>query len=159
AIKVAVQDASGNLVGSDSSTVTLTLSSGTFANGSTTASIAAVNGIATFSNLVINAAGNYTLAASDGALTTAISSSVTINPAAASQTRGQSIPGTGTAGVALAPPVTVDVEDAFGNIVTSDTSTVTLGIDSGPGAFAAGSTFSVAAAGGIATFDNLILNT
>jgi hypothetical protein len=65
-------------VTSDTSTVTLTLSSGTFASGSNTVSAAAVNGVATFGNLVINAAGTYTLTASDGTLTGATSNSFTI---------------------------------------------------------------------------------
>ena len=38
----------------NSSTVTVTLSSGTFSNGSNTVSAQAVNGVATFDNLVIN---------------------------------------------------------------------------------------------------------
>jgi hypothetical protein len=59
----------------------LTLSSGAFAGGSNTASASAVNGVATFGNLVINTAGSYTLAASDGALNGATSSSFTITAA------------------------------------------------------------------------------
>ena len=46
--------------------VTLTLNGGTFSTGGNTATASAVNGIATFSNLVINAVGFYTLTASDG---------------------------------------------------------------------------------------------
>ena len=46
------------------------------------------------------------------------------------------------------------MEDAFGNVVTSDTSTVTIAVASGPGGFAAGSTTSVAAVNGVATFSN-----
>src|SRR5262249_38126763 len=79
AVTVAVQDANGNTVTSDTSTVTLTLSSGTFAGGSNTVSATAVNGVATFSNLVINTAGSYTLAASDGSLTGATSNAFTIS--------------------------------------------------------------------------------
>ena len=78
---VAVEDAYGNTVTTNTSTVTLTLSSGTFAGGSSTASAPAVNGVATFSNLVINAAGSYTLTASDGTLTGATSSAFTITGA------------------------------------------------------------------------------
>jgi hypothetical protein len=159
AITVAVEDLSGNVVTGDSSSVTLTLSSGTFANGSTTVTVAAVSGVSTFSSLIINTVGSYTLTASDGGLTAATSGSVAINPAAASQTIFQSIPTTGTAGVVLSTAVKVAVEDAFGNVVTSDTSTVTLSLASGPGVFASGSTLSVSAVKGIATFSNLMLNT
>jgi hypothetical protein len=159
AIQVAVQDSFGNLVASDSSTVTLTLSSGTFGDGTTTVSVQAVKGVAMFSGLVINTAGSYTLSASDGSLTAATSGAVAINPAAASQVVFQSIPASGIYGVVLAPAVAVAVEDAFGNIVTGDTSTVTVSIATGPGVFTVASTLSVAAVNGVATFSNLILNT
>jgi hypothetical protein len=83
-VTVAVQDASGNTVTGNTSTVTLTLSSGTFAGGSGTVSAAAVNGVATFGNLVINTAGTYSLAATDGTLTGATSASFTITTSAIS---------------------------------------------------------------------------
>ena len=66
---MAVEDTHGNTVPGNTSTVTLTLSSGTFASGTSTATASAVNGMATFSTLAINTAGSYTLAASDGSLT------------------------------------------------------------------------------------------
>ena len=64
---------------SDNSTVTMSVFAGpgNFSAGSTT-SVHLHNGIATFSNLVINAIGSYTLTASDGTLTSAISSSFSI---------------------------------------------------------------------------------
>jgi hypothetical protein len=79
-IQVIVQDSSGATVGIDSSVVTLTLNGGTFAGGGTTAATTAANGVATFNNLIINAAGNYTLTAGDGALTGATSGSFTVYP-------------------------------------------------------------------------------
>jgi uncharacterized repeat protein (TIGR03803 family) len=57
------------------------------------------------------------------------------------------------------PAVTVDVQDAFGNLVTTDTSTVALAITSGPTGASLGGTASIAAAGGVATFPNLVLST
>ena len=48
-----------------------------------------------------------------------------------------------TAGAAISPAVTVDVENANGIIVANDTSTVTISINSGPGTI--GGTFSAAA--------------
>src|SRR5262249_16744688 len=81
AVTVAVRDAFGNTVTGNTSTVTLTLSSGTFAGGTSTVSAAAVNGVASFGNLVINTAGTYTLAASDGTLTGSTSNSFTITSA------------------------------------------------------------------------------
>src|SRR5262249_52362947 len=62
---VAGQDIAGHTVSTDASTVTLTLSHGTFADGSTSVSAPAINGVAAFRNLVINAAGSYVLRATD----------------------------------------------------------------------------------------------
>src|SRR5262249_8973290 len=62
---VAVEDIAGHTVSTDASTVTLTLSHGTFADGTTSVSAPAVDGVATFRNLVINAAGSYVLRATD----------------------------------------------------------------------------------------------
>jgi hypothetical protein len=55
--------------------------------------------------------------------------------------------------------VKVEVVDQFGNLVTNDNSTVTVAVASGPGAFTSNSTVTVKASGGIATFDNLVLDT
>jgi Invasin, domain 3/Cadherin-like domain len=60
-------------------------------------------------------------------------------------------PTTTTAGAAISPPVTVIVQDSNGNTVTTDNSTVTI---SGT-TFVSGSTLSVAASSGVATFNNL----
>jgi hypothetical protein len=158
AVKVSVEQ-SGSVVTSDTSTVTLTLSGGVFAGGGTTATAQAVNGVATFSNLVINATGAYTLTASDGSDTGATSSSINISPAAASKLVITQAPSSGTAGQALGTALKVAVEDAFGNVVTNNTSTVAIAMASGPAGFASGSTTSVAAVSGIATFGNLIANT
>ncbi len=71
---VAIEDAAGATVTGDASTVTLSLSSGgTFAGGGTTVTAQVVNGLATFSDLSIATAGNYTLTATDGSLSSAVS--------------------------------------------------------------------------------------
>jgi uncharacterized repeat protein (TIGR01451 family) len=60
-------------------------------------------------------------------------------------------------GVTL-PPATVQVEDLYGNVVSSDnTDTISLGIGSGPGPFTATSTITVPVHNGVATFANLTL--
>jgi hypothetical protein len=63
---VDVEDSSGTLLSSDSSNVTLRVSGNATLGGTVT--VEAVNGVATFSDLHIANAGNYTLNASDGAL-------------------------------------------------------------------------------------------
>ena len=94
--------------------------------------MAAASGVATLSNLILDTAGAYTLGVSDGSLTAAISGSLTISPAAASKLAVTQTPTTGTAGQAVGTALTVAVEDAFGNTVTSNTSTVAVAIESGP---------------------------
>lgn len=58
------------------------------------------------------------------------------------------------------PSFTVSVQDSTGSIFTSDTSAVTLSIVSGPpgGEFAAGSSITVNASSGVATFSNVKFN-
>ena len=74
---VEVEDAAGNVVTTASSTVTASFTSGgTSLSGN---SVTAPSGVATFSALTLNAvAGNYTLTFSDGSLTAAVSSSITL---------------------------------------------------------------------------------
>ena len=85
-LTVDIEDSSGHIVTTDSSTVTLTVATGPggFASGST-ASVKAVNGIATFSTLIFDTSGNYTLGASDGSLTKATSGKLNITPATAAK--------------------------------------------------------------------------
>jgi uncharacterized repeat protein (TIGR03803 family) len=162
AVTVDVEDANGNVVTTDNSTVTLAIASGP--TGGTlggTVSATAVDGVATFSNLSLSAPGAYTLTASDAALTSATSASFTITPLPAGVPAALAFaatPTTGFAGVALTPAVIVSVEDGGGNVVSTDNSTVTLAIASGPSGAALGGTVSATAVNGVATFSNLSLN-
>ncbi|MGD0460929.1 MAG: Ig-like domain repeat protein [Tepidisphaeraceae bacterium] len=156
AITACVEDAGGNIVTTDSSTVTLSLHSGPGALSGTLI-VAAVNGMASFSDLSLDMAGAYTLQATDGSLTSATSGSFTIAPAAASQLVVNQQPTSATAGIAIAPAVSVNVEDQYGNLLTTDTSNVMLAVDTGPAPLSGRTT--VAAVGGVATFGNLSLDT
>ncbi|MBS0264340.1 MAG: hypothetical protein JSS02_20555 [Planctomycetes bacterium] len=163
-VVVSVQDAFTNVITTDSSTVTLTLSTGTFAGGTNTLTAPVVNGLATFTGtnaLVINKTGaSYRVTASDGALTTAASSTFAITPAAAASLVFQATPTSGTAGKVLATVLKVGLLDTFGNVVTTDNTTmVTVAVNSGPGTLAPTSTLSVKAVSGVASFSNLIFNT
>jgi hypothetical protein len=113
--------------------------------------------VATFTGLSLDAAGSYTLSATDGTLAGATSNSFTTSPAAASKIAFVQQPTNATAGNAISPSVTVGVEDQFGNIVTTDNSNVTLSVATGPSALLG--TLAVAAQNGVATFNNLSLNT
>ncbi|HEV3298069.1 MAG TPA: malectin domain-containing carbohydrate-binding protein [Planctomycetaceae bacterium] len=158
ALTVDIEDSTGHIVTTNSSSVTIKVASGPagFASGSTT-KVAALHGIATLSNLVFDRAGSYSLVASDGTLTKATTGTITVSAATAAKLAFKHVPATGTAGKVLGS-VKVAVEDRFGNIVTTNTSTVTLTVASGPGSFAPGSATSVAAVNGVATFANLALD-
>jgi Beta-propeller repeat len=163
AVTVKIEDQFGNLVSSDSTdavTVGIASGPGSLTGGSTT-TVTASSGLATFSNLHLNTAGSYTLSESGlSGLTGPASNSFNVTPAAANQLVFGQQPTNTTAGAAIAPAVTVKIEDQFGNVVTSDSSDqVTVSIASGPGSFSGGSTTTVTASGGVATFGNLHLNT
>src|SRR5262249_57827289 len=88
-------------------------------------SMAAVNGVATFANLSYNKAETITIDFSGTGVSSVTSASVTVNPAAASKLTMQTQPSsTATAGVVFAQQPQVRVEDAFGNLRSSDNSTV-----------------------------------
>jgi hypothetical protein len=155
-VYVGIENLNG-LVSSDVSTVTLTVSGpGGFAAGSTVTA-KAVNGIATFSNLILDTSGSYKLIASDTGDTNGTSSVITITSAQASKVAFVQIPTTGISGVALSP-VLVAVEDKFGNVVTTNHSVVSVSTGSGPGNLTSGSTTTVTAVNGVATFNNLVLS-
>jgi hypothetical protein len=158
-LTVKVEDAFGNVVTTNTSTVTLAKASGpptgTLAG---TASVKVVRGIATFSNLILKIAGGYTLKATDGSLTAAASQSIMISPAAAAKLAITQQPSTGKTGVAFTPGFLVKVEDAFGNIVTSDASTIMLALDTFPSGAIASGTLSAKAVKGIATLSNVRVN-
>jgi hypothetical protein len=163
AVQVKVLDRFGNLLTADNSdqvTVSVASGPGAFAGGSTT-TVTVSGGVATFSNLVLDTAGPYTLGESaTGGLSGPNSSSFTINAAAAKHLAFSVQPSNTTAGVAISPAVQVQVFDRFGNPLIADNSDqVTLSVASGPGALAGGSTTTATVSGGIAIFINLVLDT
>ncbi len=160
AVTVMVEDQFGNLVPTDNSKITAAINTGP--DGAVLggpAILAAVKGIATFAGLVLNTAGSYKLGFSDASLTVATSGTFTVAPGAALKLLVKSQPTDTVAGAKISPSVTVDVVDKFGNIVTGDTSTVALALGPGAGSASITGTASVAAVAGVATFDNLKVNT
>jgi autotransporter-associated beta strand protein len=109
----------------------------------------------------LDTAGTYQLIATGGAYTTPTPAALTVLPANPSRLGFVAQPANTPTGLKL-PPVTVAIEDPFGNVITSDnTDQVVLSIGSGPGpgapGFLAGSTLTATAVNGIATFDSLAL--
>ncbi len=162
-VTVAVEDANGNVeTGDNTTTVGIAIganpSSGTLSGGS---AVTVVSGIATFSGLSINTAGaGYTLIASSSpSYTPATSAAVTISPGTANQLTFVQGPTIAQAGSAIAPAVTVAVEDDNGNIETGDNSTqisLSIGINAGGGTLTGGGLVTVSS--GVATFTGLSIN-
>ena len=160
AVQVEIQDIGGNRVSAATNSVTLAIganpNSGTLAG---TKTVAAVNGVATFSGVSIDSAGTgYTLNASASGLTGATSSAFTITVGLAAKLGFHVAPSNGTGGVAIAPAVEVEVQDAGGNRVTSAGNTVTISLAANPKSGTLSGTTMVGAASGIATFANLSID-
>ena len=160
AVQVAVHDSLGNVVTSSTASITVALSNGTGTAGAHlrgTVTVSAANGVATFSTLSVDSVGTgYALAASASGMigTTSGAFSVAVAPAAR---LGFAVQPTATvAGAAIAPAVKVAVRDSLGNAVTSSTASITvaLGGTGTAGAHLRG-TVTVTAAGGVATFSTL----
>ena len=121
----------------------------------------AVNGVATFSSLVIDTAGTYTFTATDsttGGLTSNSSTpAVAVGAAAAHQIAFTTAPPTtATLGVALAPAFKVSVEDTYGNVVTTGTGAIdTIAISTASGGCSVAGTDTATAVAGVATFSNV----
>ena len=110
----------------------------------------ASSGVAEFTGLTLHKAGADKLVAADSTdgLSDFQSSSVTVSPASAYKLVFTTQPTTGTAGTALTE-VDVAIEDQYGNVETTDNSTVSLTDTSGT---LAGTPVSVAASSGVAKF-------
>jgi hypothetical protein len=123
AVKVVILDAFNNVVTTSSANVGLVIANNPSAGTlSGTTPVAAVNGVATFSDLSINKAGTgYTLTASSGGLTSVTSNGFNIGAGAATHFTVVG-PASTTAGTAF--NVTVTALDAANNIATGYTSTI-----------------------------------
>ena len=164
AVTVKIEDQFGNLVTSDNTdTVTVGIASGPGSfTGSSTTTVTASSGVATFSNLHLNTAGSYTLSeTASGGLTGPASNSFTVTPAAANQlVFGHAADATPRPGAAITPAVTVQDRGPVRQPGHQrQHRQVTVAVASGPGSFTGGSTTTVTASGGVATFSNLHLNT
>src|SRR5439155_1509419 len=135
AVQVSAQDALGNTITSFAGNVTVSIANN--AGGGTlsgTVTIAAVNGVASFSTLSIDKVGSgYTLTASGAGLpgTPSAGFAVTAAPSPRLAFTGQ--PGNTAAGSAITPAVQVRAQDNLGNTVTTFTGTVTIAIGNNAG--------------------------
>jgi streptogramin lyase len=153
------EDQYGNLETGDNSTV-VTASLATGAGPlQGTRSIELQSGVAAFSNLSDNLAETIALEFSGGGLSSGPSNSVVVGPAARYRLVIRTEPSTtATAGQSLATRPVVLEEDQYGNLETTDSSTVVTAIPGGGSAQLSGGT-SVSLASGIATFTDLAVDT
>lgn len=156
-VAVAVQDADGNTVTTATNAISVAIGNnggGGALSGTITRS--AVNGVATFSDLRISNLGTgYTLSVSSPTLAGATSTPFAVVVGQASKLVFITQPGPATAGVAMAPAVTVAVQDAAGNTVTNATSIISMTISANAGNEALAGATVLAAVNGVATFSNL----
>lgn len=148
---VVVQDSAGTTVSSSSATIAVSIKSGTGAQGAAlagTASLAAVSGQATFTNLAISAAGSgYVLVAAASGLASAESQAFSVAAAGvvAAKLAFITSPSAGTGGgagagaalttnTAFAVQPVVAVQDSAGLLVSKASATIALAIKSGTGA-------------------------
>jgi hypothetical protein len=156
AVQVVIQDAFGNTVPNASNTISLSIAnnpSGAFLSGTT--SVIPLNGVSTFSNLSMNLAGTgYTLAASATGLTGIASNSFNITASAGQSHLVFLSQPTNTAAGATIPSFQVVFKDVSGKTVNT-TANVTVAIGANPGGGTLTGTLTVAAVGGVATFNTL----
>ena len=159
-VTVKIEDQFGNVVTADNTDqVTVGIASGPGAfSGSNTVTATASAGLATFSGLVLDTAGTYTLSESATGLTGSGSNSFAVTPNAASKrlvitTQPSS---TATAGMNFGTQPVVMEEDAFGNVFTTDSSsTVSAATGTQGTASLQGANLTVTLSQGVATFSGL----
>jgi type II secretory pathway pseudopilin PulG len=149
-VTVKAEDSYGNIVTTNSDTVNMSIGSGpqtTFSSGATAGTMS--SGSATFSNLVVDAAGTYTLTATDGSLSqTSNPFAVGAGAVSAALSTVNDSPASVTANGTSSSTVTVTLLDAYSNPVSGKTVSLSDG--------AASSTISAASgpsnSSGVVTF-------
>ena len=161
---IAIEDGNGNTVGNAAVSVTVIITAGTGTSGAVlagTRTVNAVNGLAVFTDLSIDRAGqDYALTAMSPGLTSAISHSFSVDPGIAAKLIFVTEPSGAAAGTYFQTQPVIAVEDVNGNVVADSNAAVTLAIT--PGTGTAGAVLSggttVNAVKGIATFAYLVIN-
>jgi hypothetical protein len=150
---VKAEDAFGTVDTHFSGSVTVSVAGGGTVSG--TATVNAVNGVATFTNLQVDQAGATNLSITAGSLT-ATSNSITVNPAPATQLV---VSAPSNAVLTGAPfEVFVDAEDPFGNTDANFTGNITLSLSTNPGSATLGGNVALAATAGEADFTTLTMD-
>ena len=157
---VTVQDAYGNTV-TGAASVTIAIGAGPVGGTlSGTKTVAAAAGVATFTGLSIDKAGTgYTLSATSGSLTGATSTAFDITVGTANKLAFTAQPTNTLAGASISPAVTVTVQDAGGNTVTTGSSNVTIAVAGVTPPPVGGCVNPQATSSGVATFSGCTITT
>jgi subtilase family serine protease len=153
-VVMALEDEYGNtIVGNSGTTVTVSINTGpTGAVLSGNTSTTTVDGVATFNSLSANLLGTYTLIGKTGSITSPVSSSFEVE---APQLAWVDQPTSFVQGSAMTSPIEVEVEDPSGNVVDSNTTIITLSINSGPTGAVLSGQITATTVDGVATFDSV----
>jgi hypothetical protein len=164
-VSVSVEDSSGSVLMTNDSTIRLTvLGRGRFGGDGHTMTATAVDGVAIFNDLTLDKAGTYTLEASIGHRHRVMSDSFTVSPDTSGSEKLVFLGRESQYGRVNEPlrNVSIAVEDQYGNVIKTDSSTVTLSINSGPTtSFASGvpSPYTESTTNGVAKFNNVAFDT
>ena len=155
-LEVAVTDTSGNPISGVSVFFTAPTSgaSGTFGGSSSASIITGDRGTASATLTANGTPGTYVVSAAIAAVAGPATFSLTNVATPARVLAFVQQPGAVASGQAISPPVTVQVRDTLGAPVNTAGIAISMTLASGSGALS-GSSVSVTAANGIATFDNL----
>jgi hypothetical protein len=160
-VTVSALDASNHVVTNYNGTIHFTTSDGNHVLPADYTFVAGDNGIHTFaSGVTLRTAGSQTVSVNDTVNTSVTgSATVSVSPAAPDHLLfGQQPTNTGV-GATITPAVTVQIVDAFNNLVTSDnTDQVTITIGTNPSGGTISGTTIVMVNAGLATFSNLSIN-
>jgi Tol biopolymer transport system component len=159
--QIAIRDALNTFLATATTAVTASVYSGpTGAALSGSVTVNAVNGIATFSNLLPNMVGAFVIRYSATGCTPVNSITVNVMPGfgAASQLVFGSVQSAYAVNQVMWPSVGVSVQDAAGNVVTTYTTPVTIALLNNPGSATLTGTLTAVPVNGVATFNTLSLN-
>jgi len=162
-VEIAVVDSAGQRLTGFTGTVTIALANPSGARLSGTPSVGAVSGVATFSDLTIDRAGQYTLRASAAGAAAATSTPIEVIPPPPPPPTVTHLgfarqPLQSIQAGAVMSPVLVAALDASGDVVTTFSSPITMALGTNAGGGTLSGTLSVAAVSGIATFSELSID-
>jgi len=157
---VSVEDSGGNVITTATANITLAIATNPGSGSlSGTIPVAAVSGVATFTDLAIDKVGTgYTLIATGNGLLASTSSTFNIAAGSAAKLAFATQPGSGLGGQALGVQPVVAVQDAGGNTLTSSGASIALAIISNPGSGTLSGTATVSASSGVASFSGLSID-